>query len=125
MLHQEHVGGLSLHIQVAHDYGTLHGELGAGGSRGDTMLAGPGGCHHTPPAHALGEHGLSEGIVDFVSSAVVEIFSLEVNVWAFAPAVLVVMSESLSEVEWSFTANVICQCSRKLALYNYHDFVRK
>lgn len=120
MLHQEHVGGLSLHIQVAHDYGTLHGELGAGCGRGDAMLAGAGGCHHAPPAHALGEHGLSEGVVDFVCSTVAEIFSLEVNVGAFAPVVLVMIGESFSEVEWSFTANVISQCSRKLALWNYH-----
>ena len=90
--------GLSRHINVSHDYGTLHIELGAGGGRGDAVLAGACGSNDAAPSHALGQHGLSDGIVDLVSSAVVEVFSLEVNLRAFPAAVLVMIGEPFSEV---------------------------
>lgn len=92
---------------MTHDYGAIHGELGAGGGRGDTVLAGAGGGDDAAAADALGEHGLSDGVVDLVGSAVVEIFSLEVYMGAFSPAVLVMIGESFSEIEWRFTPNVI------------------
>lgn len=98
MLHQAHVRGLFGHIHIAHDYGALHRELGAGGGRRYAVLPGAGGGDHAPPAHALGEHGLSDGVVDFVGSAVVEILSLDVYIGAFSPAVLVVVGESLREI---------------------------
>lgn len=90
--------GLPRHVNVSHDYGTLHIELGAGGGRGDAVLAGACGSNDAAPAHALGQHGLSDGVVDFVGSTVVEVFSLEINLGSFPAAVLVMIGEPLGEV---------------------------
>ena len=43
------------------------------------MLSGAGLGDDARLAHALGEHGLTYGVVDFVRAGVVEVFALEVN----------------------------------------------
>ena len=52
-------------------------EQGGGGGGGDAVLAGAGLGDEPGLAHALGEQGLAEHVVDLVRAGVVEVLALE------------------------------------------------
>ena len=76
-LHPKDVELLALDVDGAHVDDTLHAEQGGGRRAGDTVLTGAGLGDDAGLAHALGEQGLAEHIVDLVAAGVVEVLSLE------------------------------------------------
>ena len=76
-LHPKDVELLALDVDGAHVDDTLHAEQGSGRRAGDTVLTGAGLGDDAGLAHALGEQGLAEHIVDLVAAGVVEVLSLE------------------------------------------------
>ena len=75
--HAEDVERLARHVDLAHVDDALHAEEGGGGGGGDAVLAGAGLGHEPGLAHALGEQGLAEDVVDLVAAGVVEVLPLE------------------------------------------------
>jgi hypothetical protein len=81
-LHAVHVGALALHVLGAHVHHAFQPIARADGGRGHTVLAGAGLGNDARLAHALGQHGLADHVVDLVGAGVVEVFALEVNLRA-------------------------------------------
>ena len=69
--HAEHIDGLPLNIHRAHIHHTLQAQTRRHGGRGHTVLAGTGFGNHPGFAHALGQHGLANGVVNLVRTGVV------------------------------------------------------
>ena len=55
---------------------------GADGGGGHAVLAGAGFGNDARLAHALGQHGLANGVVDLVRAGVVQVFALQKNLRA-------------------------------------------
>ena len=64
--HTGDVEGLPLGVDLAHVDGAVEAEERAGGGGGDAVLAGAGLGDDPRLAHALGEQGLPEHVVDLV-----------------------------------------------------------
>lgn len=75
--HAGHVQGLALGVDLAHVDGALEAEERTGGGRGDAVLSGAGLRDDAGLAHALGEQGLAEHVVDLVRAGVVQVLALE------------------------------------------------
>ena len=78
----EHVEGLAADVFATHEDCAGHAEFGADGRRGDAVLACACFGDDFGFAQAPGEEDLAEGVVDFVGSRVVEIFTFEPDVCA-------------------------------------------
>ncbi len=75
--HAVDVGALALDVFAAHVDHALQAVAGANGGGGHAMLACAGLGNDARLAHALGEHGLADGVVDLVGARVVQVFALE------------------------------------------------
>ncbi len=75
--HPGHVQGLAPGVDLAHVDRALQAEQGAGGGGGDAVLSGAGLGDDAGLAHALGEQGLAEHVVDLVRAGVVQVLALE------------------------------------------------
>ena len=80
--HAIDVGALAFDIFTAHVDHAFKAIARANGGRCHAMLTGASFCDHTGLAHSFGQHGLTNGVVDLVSSSVVQIFALEVDLSA-------------------------------------------
>lgn len=91
-LHALYVGVLTLDIGGTHEYLALHAHQGAYGGGGHAVLAGTGLGNDARLAHLLGQQNLTDGVVDFVCSGVVEVFTLQIQLatvlLAHAPGVI-------------------------------------
>ncbi len=76
-LHAEDVELLALHVDLAHVHHALEAHEGGGGGGGHAVLAGAGLGEQAGLAHALGEQGLAQHVVDLVRAGVVEVLALE------------------------------------------------
>ena len=70
---------MALDVFRAHIHGAIHAETRRHRGRSHAVLAGTGFGNHPHFAHALCQQGLADGVVDFVRTAVVEVFALKVN----------------------------------------------
>ena len=75
--HPGDVQRLALGILLAHVDRALQAEQGGGGGGGHAMLAGPGLGDQAFLAHACGQQGLAQHIVDLVAAGVVQVLALE------------------------------------------------
>ena len=75
--HAEDVGLLTANVFGAHVDDAGEAEVSASGGGGDAMLAGTGFGNDPFFAHAEGEKSLSDGVIDFVSAGVIDIFAFE------------------------------------------------
>ncbi|BFO20673.1 hypothetical protein SHKM778_70610 [Streptomyces sp. KM77-8] len=75
--HPGHVKRLASRVDLAHVDGAVEAEEGAGGGGGHAVLAGAGLGDDAGLAHALGEQGLAEHVVDLVGAGVVQVLALE------------------------------------------------
>ena len=64
-------------VDLTHVDGAVEAEERAGGGGGDAVLAGAGLGDDAGLAHALGEQGLAEHVVDLVGAGVVQVLALE------------------------------------------------
>ncbi len=64
---------------AAHVHHALHAIAGSNGSRGHAVLAGAGFGDDPRLAHALGQQGLADAVVDLVRAGMVEVFALQVD----------------------------------------------
>ena len=76
-LHAEDVGRLAFDVGGAHVNHALQAQARGHRGAGDAMLAGAGFGNDPGLAHAAGQHGLADGVVDLVRAGVVEVFALE------------------------------------------------
>ena len=76
-LHAVDVGALALDVLATHVDHAFQPVAGADGGGGHAVLAGTGFGNHPRFAHALGQHGLADGVVDLVRAGVVEVLALE------------------------------------------------
>ncbi len=76
-LHAVDVGALALDVLGPHVDHALEAVAGADGRGRDAMLAGAGLGDHARLAHALGEHGLADHVVDLVCAGVIQVLALE------------------------------------------------
>jgi hypothetical protein len=81
-LHAVDVLRLALDVLAAHVDHALQPEAGADGGGGDAVLAGAGLGDDARLAHALGQQGLADDVVDLVRAGVVQVFALEVDLRA-------------------------------------------
>lgn len=107
--HPENIERLPLHILCTHVDDALQAETGAHGGSGDTVLASPCLSNDALLPEPLGEQGLRHGIVDLVSTGVVQILPLEVDERAGAVGALVVLGKTLREVQGALTADVVLE----------------
>src|SRR5215831_19048209 len=77
--HAEDVQFLATYIFFTHVNVALEGQQCTNRGRGDAMLPGTGFRDDAFFAHPPGEQSLSEAVVDFVRSGVVQIFAFEIN----------------------------------------------
>src|SRR5947209_1670788 len=77
--HAEYIKLLPLHIFGAHVDHALKSHERTDRCRRDSMLAGACFCDDAPLAHAAGQQRLSNGVIDFVSACVQQVFTLEVD----------------------------------------------
>ena len=78
-LHAEDVEVLAADVFGAHVDVAGEAEEGGGGGGADAVLAGAGFGDDAFFAHAEGEEGLADGVVDFVGAGVGEVFAFEVD----------------------------------------------
>ncbi|MPM47170.1 hypothetical protein SDC9_93878 [bioreactor metagenome] len=81
-LHAVDVGALALDVLSAHVDHAFQAVARTDGGRGHAVLARAGLGDHARFAHALGEHGLADHIVDLVRAGVVEVFPLQIDLRA-------------------------------------------
>ena len=79
-------------------------EAGAGGGRGDAMLAGAGLGDDALLAHAPGEQDLAHHIVDLVGAGMVELIALEIDFGAAQ-----VLGQPLGEIERARPADIMLE----------------
>ena len=101
--HALHVGVLSLHVGLAHEYLASHAHQGAYRGRGHAVLSRSRLGRDAGLAHALGHEYLSYGVVNLVGARVVEVFPLQVE-----PAA-VKLAHAAGMVERRGTAHVVAQ----------------
>src|SRR5205823_5264207 len=70
---------LAAHVLGPHVDHALEAEKSADGSGGDAMLSGARFGDDATLAHALGEQGLAQAVIDFVRAGVEEVFALQIN----------------------------------------------
>ena len=76
-MHPVDVGALALDVLAAHVDHAFQAVAGADRGGRDAVLPGTGLRNDARLAHAPGQHGLSDGVVDLVRAGVVEVFALE------------------------------------------------
>ena len=81
-LHALHVGVLSLHIGSTHKHLALHVHQRTHRSCGHTVLSGTCLGYDASLTHLLGQQYLSDGVVDFVRTGVVQVLALQVELTA-------------------------------------------
>ena len=108
--HTLHVGMLALHIGLAHEDFTLHTHQRTHRGCGDAMLAGTGFGDDARLAHVAGKEYLTDGVVDFVSSGMVEVFALEVK------AATIAATHTVGIIEGRRTPHIVAQQLMVLAL---------
>jgi hypothetical protein len=89
----------------------LEAEDGGGGGGGDAVLAGAGFGDDALFAHAEGEQGLADGVVDLVGAGVVEVFAFEVD---FGAAEM--FGEAAGEIEPDGPADELAEVVVEIAL---------
>ena len=92
--HTFHVGMLSLHIGLTHEDLTLHAEERADRGCCHAVLTGASLSNDACLTHLTGEENLSDGVVDLVSTRVVQVLALEIELAAIA------LTHALGVVEW-------------------------
>jgi hypothetical protein len=105
--HAIDVGRLALDVLGAHVDDTFHAVARRHGRGGDAMLAGAGLGDDPLLAHAPGQQGLTDGVVDLVRAGVIEVFALQVDLGAaedFRPAPGVVDRAGPADVVAQFVA---------------------
>ncbi len=110
-LHAEDVEVLAADIFGAHVDIAGEAEDGGGGGGADAMLAGAGFGDDAFFAHAEGEEGLADGVVDFVGAGVGEVFALEEDFGAAGE-----FGEAFGEVERGGAADELFEVVGELAL---------
>ena len=80
--HAVDIGALALDVFAAHVDHTFQAITRADRGGGHAVLSGAGLGDDARLAHAFGQHGLADGVVDLVRTRVVEVFTLEVNLRA-------------------------------------------
>ena len=78
-LHTLYVGMLALHIGGTHENLTLHVHQGAYRSGSHTVLSGSGFGNDAGLAHLLGHENLTDGVVDFVCTGMVQVLALQIE----------------------------------------------
>jgi hypothetical protein len=81
-VHAVDVGALPLDVLAAHVDHAFEAVAGADGGRRHAVLSGAGLGDDARLAHAPGQHGLADGVVDLVRAGVVEVLALEVDLCA-------------------------------------------
>ena len=84
-LHALYVGMLALHIGGTHENLTLHVHQGAYRSSSHTVLSGSCFGNDAGLAHLLGHENLTDGVVDFVCTGMVQVLALQIEL---APVLL-------------------------------------
>ena len=109
-LHAFHVHVLTLNIKgsLIHCAGHVH-QCTSGGCC-HTVLTCTCLGNDTLLAHLLGKENLTEGIVDFVGTRVVEVFTLEIELTT------ILLTHTLSKIEWRRASNIVFQQGVILAL---------
>ena len=108
--HTFHINVLSLHIEGSHVDATFHTHQCAGSGCGNSMLSSTCFSNDALFAHTLSKEDLTEGIVDFMSTRVVEIFTLEINLCP------IFLTKATSMIEWARATHIIPQELVKFAL---------
>ena len=78
-LHALYVGMLALNIGGTHENLTLHVHQGAYRSGSHTVLSGSGFGNDAGLAHLLGHENLTDGVVDFVCTGMVQVLALQIE----------------------------------------------
>ena len=81
-LHAVDIRALTFHIFAAHINHALQAVTCTNGGGGHAVLSCAGLCNHTGFAHAFGQHGLANGVVDLVRAGVIQVFTFQVNLRA-------------------------------------------
>jgi hypothetical protein len=108
--HALDVGLLAAHVLGAHVDDALQIEQRAGGGGGHAVLARPRLGDDPPLAHALGEQGLTQRVVDLVRTSVVEVLALEIDLVARR------LAEAGGTVQRRGTPDVVAQQRAQLSL---------
>ena len=77
--HFVYIQCLALDIFFSHKYFAFHSHQSCSCGRCHTMLACSGLCNHTGLTHFLCQQHLSQHIVDFMSTGMVQIFTFQIN----------------------------------------------
>ena len=101
--HALQIGVLALNVGGSHENLTLHVHQCTHRGRGDTVLAGTGLGDDASLAHALSKKDLSDGVVDFVGTGVVQVLALQEQAAAIA------LAHATGLVECRRTAHVVLQ----------------
>ena len=108
-LHAEDVELLAADVLGAHVDDALQAEDGRGRGRGHAVLAGAGLGDDPLLAHAQGQQGLAERVVDLVRAGVVEVLALEVD-----PRPAELLAQPPGEVQRARPADVVLEVAVQL-----------
>ena len=100
-LHAFHVWALALHISSTHIHRAWHIHQCASSSSSHAMLSSTRFGNDTSLSHLLRYENLSQRIVDFVSTRVVQVFSFQIELTA------ILLTHSLGKIEWGRATHII------------------
>mmetsp|Transcript_18721 Transcript_18721/g.32509 ORF Transcript_18721/g.32509 Transcript_18721/m.32509 type:complete len:366 (-) Transcript_18721:76-1173(-) len=109
--HTEHIELLSLHILGTHVHNALHAESRAHGGGGHAVLSRAGLGNNAGLAHTPCEQNLGEGVVDLVSTSMVQILALQINLGPRSILSRISLCQPLRKVQRRWSTNIILQQS--------------
>ncbi len=110
-LHAGNVGCLSLNVQHAHVNNAIEAKASADRCCRHTVLTRTSLSNNPFFAHSQRQHGLSQGIIDFVSPCMIQVFALEINL---SPTVA--LRQALGEIERAGATDKVTQMLLQLRL---------
>ena len=113
--HPEHIEGLPLHILGTHVHYALQSKAGTHSGCCHSMLTCACLCNDPFLAQPLRQQGLSNCIVDLVSSCVIQILPLQIDKGALS-ITFVMLRKALGEVERGFPSHIVLQYALELLL---------
>lgn len=114
--HSENIERLSFHILCTHINDAFQTKSSTYSSSGNSMLTSSSFSNYAFFSQTLCKQSLSNSIVNFVSTSMIEIFPLQVNVRPFTIRPLIMLCQPFCKIKRTLSTHIIFQDPSQLCL---------